>query len=122
MCVLLWGKQLLLRGRWSRRNRVDDGKPHGPHLIRRMERLLSQRCDEDFDLVLSDRPLLFFSFQFEETIPFMTGNFKTVFSHRRVGEFAFGGFLEPLGAELGRIFERRHFEHDINGGRVRSEH
>ena len=87
-----------------------------------MKGLLSERCDENFDLVLSDRPLLVFPLQFEKTIPFMAGNFKAVFSHRRIGEFALGAFQEPLGAELGRIFQRRDFEDDVYRGCIGSKY
>ncbi len=68
-----------------------------PNLIGGVEGLLPQWRDEQLDLIFSDRPLVVFPLQFEETIPFMTGNFKTVFSDRARRGFCLRRFRGTTG-------------------------
>ena len=66
----------------ARNRALDDGKPHGTHLIARMKRLLPERSNEQLHQIGSDVPGMSGFLKFQESIAFMSRHFQDVLAER----------------------------------------
>jgi hypothetical protein len=67
----------------GRSSTLDNGKPHGAHLIACMKRLLPERRDEQFHQIRPDVPGVSELLEFQESIALVPRHFQGVFAERQ---------------------------------------